>query len=116
MGEQASERAGQARQRERPPVAEPGAFHALSSDKGLGPLEETIGKGDEAHAGDNGESVDEGSRVAHEVDGIVGDDEESCNGHRGGEDDDPDDDGEDGAEDVHCVAPFVAGASGDKYI
>ena len=28
MGEQASERAGQARQRERPPVAEPGAFHS----------------------------------------------------------------------------------------
>jgi hypothetical protein len=31
MGEQASERAGQARQRERPPVAEPGAFSVPDS-------------------------------------------------------------------------------------
>ena len=65
-----------------------------------------------------GESRDEddGAPSAHRVRWVVADDEERCDECRSGEENEPGEDGEDVSEDVHCIAPFVAGTSGDKDI
>ena len=63
-----------------------------------------------------GESRDEddGAPSAHCVGRVAGDDEERCDECRSGEENEPGEDDDDVSEDVHCVAPFVAGTSGDK--
>ena len=105
MGEQASERAWQARQ-QRGPAEWPGLSLFLIR-WGLLTIQEPISEGHNAKAEGESRDVDDRSPSAHHVHRVDGDDVEGGDEGRSGKDEEPSEDGEDGAEDVHCVAPFM---------
>ena len=87
MGEQASERAGQERQRERPRVAEPGAFPFSLIGKGLGPIQETICDPHDRKSEGYSRDEHDGAPSAHCVRRVASDDEEGDDHRRDTEDD-----------------------------
>jgi hypothetical protein len=113
MGEQASERAGQARQQEAPGGGA-GGLSLLLIRWGLLTVQEPIGKEQDTNSEGESRDVENGAPSAHHVHRVAGDDEERDDEGRSGKNDDPGEDCGDGAKCVHCVAPFVAGTSGDK--
>ena len=77
-------------------------------------IQEPISESHDAKAEGEGRDEDDGSPFAHQVHRVETDDEVGGEEGRSGKDEEPGEDDDDGAEDVHGIAPFVAGTSGDK--
>jgi len=113
MGEQASERAGQARQQEAPGGGT-GGISLFLNRWGLVVIQEPISERHDTKAEGEGRDEHDGSPSAHHVHRVDGDDVEGYDEGRSRKDEEPGEDDDDGTEDVHGIAPFVAGTSGDK--